>query len=79
MILPFKREHLDERARLDADEDVDLSMRESPSQRLATAVALSDLVRTLATGAGARWIREDPDDLAEKAARYATRQVARLR
>jgi hypothetical protein len=71
MILPFRREALRAREALDEADEVEAYARETPSERLALVIELSDLARSLAEAVGAPWVTETVDDLEEKARLYA--------
>jgi hypothetical protein len=71
MILPLRRDELKGRATLDKRDEAEQYERESPEQRLLIGLRHSELTRKLARAAGADWIIEPGDDLAEKARLYA--------
>lgn len=71
MVLPFRREALDERARIDERDEAEQYERERPERRVLIGLHLSELARKLAKAAGADWIVKPVDDLGEKAALYA--------
>lgn len=80
MILPVRREALKERAALDAQDEAELYKHETPERRFLIGLQLSELARTLARAAGADWILNPRDDLAEKARLFAAplRRLSRL-
>lgn len=72
MILPLRRDALQERGRLDeADEDAAFA-RSTPSQRLELSVEISDLTRSLAESVGSAWVEEPSMVLENKARLYVT-------
>jgi hypothetical protein len=71
VLLPFRRDHLAERDALDEAVEREQSSREQPDDRLALAVALSDLARALGRAAEARWATAPPNDLPRKAKLWA--------
>ena len=71
VILPLRREALREREALDETDEAVAYAQETPGERLAMAIELSDLTRSLAEAAGAPWVAEPHDDLADKARLYA--------
>lgn len=71
MILPFRRDRLAERDALDEAAEREQCSRERPDERLALAVALSDLARALGRAAAAQWTIAQPDDLQQKADLWA--------
>jgi hypothetical protein len=71
MIPPVRREALRQREALDEADERMAHERESPSERLALTIELSDLTRALAEAVGAPWVSEPADDLGEKARLYA--------
>lgn len=71
MLLPFRRDRLAEREVLDEASERAQSSVELPGERLALAVALSDLARALGKAAQATWTAEPPDDLARKSRLWA--------
>ena len=79
MILPFRRDALVERELLDEQDEVRAHAEVTPSERLAMALGLSDLVRKLARSAGSRWVDEGSADLETKAARYVAPLRALMR
>jgi hypothetical protein len=70
MILPVRRDALRERERLDEQDDMAAHAHGTPSERLAMALGLSDLVRKLARSAGSRWVEAGSADLETKSALY---------
>ena len=79
MILPFRREALGERELLDEQDEMQAHALGTPSDRLAMALGLSDLVRKLARGAGSRWDDEGSTDLETKSALYVAPLHALMR
>lgn len=79
MILPFRRDALVERELLDEQDEMRAHAQGTPSERLAMALGLSDLVRKLARGAGSRWVDEGSADLETKAALYVAPLRALIR
>jgi hypothetical protein len=79
MILPVRRDALRDRELLDEADELEAYARSTPSERLALALALSDLTRKLAKGAGSRWIDEGSADLETKAALYVAPLRALMR
>jgi hypothetical protein len=71
VILPVRREALREREALDEADEMDACARETPSERLAMTIELSEITRALAEAVGAPWVTEPPDDLEQKAQAYA--------
>jgi hypothetical protein len=71
MILPFDRRRMRERNALDEAEESEEAVCRTPSENLATTLALSDLARALARGAGSAWVDDPGASLAEKSGRYA--------
>jgi hypothetical protein len=72
VLLPLRREALRERESLDEQDEMEAHSRGTPSERLAIALGLSDLVRKLARGAGSRWVDEGSTSLEIKSALYVT-------
>jgi hypothetical protein len=79
MILPVRREALRDRQLLDEADEMDAHARGTPSERLGLALALSDLARKLARGAGSRWVEEGSADLESKSALYVAPLRALMR
>jgi len=79
MILPVRREALGERELLDAADEMEARTHGTPSERLLMALALSELARKLARGAGSRWIEEGYADLETKSALYVAPLRALMR
>ena len=78
MILPLRRDVLQERGRLDeADEDAAFA-RSTPSQRLELSVELSDVTRSLAESVGSAWVSEASMALESKAHLYVAPMQALL-
>lgn len=71
MILPLRRQSLDERRELDERDEAEQYEQETAERRLYIGLRLSELARKLAKAAGADWIVEPMDDLDEKARLYA--------
>jgi hypothetical protein len=69
MLLPFRREALNARSELDELAELAEARQESPAERLALSIELSDLTCELAESAGAEW-RESPVDLEDKSRLY---------
>jgi hypothetical protein len=69
--LPLRRERLAERSRRDQLEEAALARLESPSERLALALELSELTRDLAEAASASWLGSD-SRLSDKLRFYVT-------
>ncbi len=69
MLLPLRREALRAKAELDDLAEFAQAREESPAERLALSIELSDLTYELAESAGAEWL-ESEVDLEEKARRY---------
>jgi hypothetical protein len=78
MTLPIRRERMAERTRLDSFEERAASLHESPSERLALALELSDLSRGLAASAAAAWLGQPPP-LEGKVRLYVTPLLAAQR
>jgi hypothetical protein len=70
VMLPFRREPLLERQRLDWEDERAAAAAEPPEERVLLALELSEVARAVAEGAGAAWALAPSDDLADKAARY---------
>ncbi len=77
MQLPFRREALAERDRLDREEDEEAARAESPGARAELTLELSELSREIAEAAGAGWLAPPPGDLEGRAELYAL-PLARL-
>jgi hypothetical protein len=71
VILPVRRETLREREALDEADEAVAYAHETPADRLAVAIELSDLTRSLAEAVGAPWLADLRDDLGDKARLYA--------
>ncbi|MBI4701875.1 MAG: hypothetical protein HY744_12105 [Deltaproteobacteria bacterium] len=71
MLPPVRREVLREREAQDDADDAAVSARETPGERLALTIELSELTRALAEAVGAPWVTAPADDLGEKARLYA--------
>jgi hypothetical protein len=71
MIPPVRREALRERENLDEADEYRTAEGESVSERLAMAIELSDLTRSLAESVAAPWVVEPAKDLEERARLYA--------
>jgi hypothetical protein len=65
---------LGERNALDEEALREEARHYSPSERLAQALELSDVARSLARSVGAAWMMRPPTDLEDKANRYPTRR-----
>ncbi|MEP7119305.1 MAG: hypothetical protein ABJE95_00105 [Byssovorax sp.] len=79
MILPFRRDALAARELLDEQDEMRAHAEGTPSERLAMALGLSELVRKLARSAGSRWVDEGSADLETKAALYVAPLRALMR
>jgi hypothetical protein len=71
VIPPVRREALRERQALDEADEAAAYARETVGERLAMAIELSDLTRSLAEAVGAPWVTEPVDDLGDKSRLYA--------
>jgi hypothetical protein len=79
VILPFRRDALAERELQDEQDEMRAHAQGTPSERLAMALGLSDLVRKLGRSVGSRWIDEGSADLETKAALYVAPLRALIR
>jgi hypothetical protein len=71
VIPPVRRDALRERQALDEADEAAAYARETVGERLAMAIELSDLTRSLAEAVGAPWVTDAVDDLEDKARLYA--------
>jgi hypothetical protein len=81
MLLPFRREALRERTRLDEVDEADAHDQTTPSERIERCLELSDLARELAGAVGSAWIEQASASIEEKARIYVAplRAVTLLR
>ena len=70
MLLPFRRDALRERARLDEADEAEAYARTTPDERIERCLELSELSRELAESVGGAWIGEASASLEEKAHLY---------
>lgn len=70
MLLPFRREALRERARLDEADEADAYEHTTPSERIERSFELSELARELARAVGSEWTEQASVALEEKARVY---------
>jgi hypothetical protein len=70
MLLPFRRDALRERARLDEADEADAYEHTTPSERIERSLELSELARELARAVGGAWTEQASAGLAEKARVY---------
>lgn len=79
MLLPFRRDALRERARLDEADEADAYEHTTPSERIERSLELSELARDLASAVGSAWTTHASADLEDKARIYVApmRAVAR--
>ena len=70
MLLPFRREALRERARLDEADEADAYQRTTLSERIERSIELSELARELACAVGSSWTEQASAGLDEKARLY---------
>ena len=70
MLLPFRREALRERARLDEADEADAYEHTTPSERIERSLELSELARELARAVGSAWTEQASASLEEKARVY---------
>jgi hypothetical protein len=79
MLLPFRRDALREKNRLDEADEDEVCARMTPSERLERSLELSNMARELAESVGASWTQEASASLEEKARLYVAPMRALLR
>jgi hypothetical protein len=70
MLLPFRRDALRERARLDAADEAEAFEQTTPSERIERSLELSELAHELACAVGSAWTEQASASLEEKARLY---------
>ena len=70
MLLPFRRDALRERARLDEADEADAYEQTTPSERIERSLELSELARELADAVSSAWTDQASAGLEEKARLY---------
>jgi hypothetical protein len=79
MLLPFRRDALRERARLDEADEADAYEHTTPSERIERSLELSELAGELARAVGSEWTEQAGAALEEKARLYVAPMRAAAR
>jgi len=79
MLLPFRRDALRERARLDEADEADAYEHTTPSERIERCLELSELARELASAVGSAWTKYASAGLEDKARIYVAPMRATAR
>lgn len=72
MLLPFRRDALRERARLDDADEAAVYDHTTPTERIERCLELSELARELAVAVGSAWTEHASASLKEKARLYVS-------